>query len=53
MLSGGLHLGHLFDPSAELCDSGVDAGLVPAGAAISPAHHPSQEHAAAFRGQAG
>ena len=45
-----LHSGLLFDPASVLGDAGVDARLVSPGAAVSPTHHPGQEHAPSVAG---
>lgn len=43
MPSGPLDAAVLSDPVAVSGDPGVDAGLVPASAAVPPAHHTGQE----------
>ena len=45
-----LHSGLLFDPASVLGDAGVDARLVFPSAAVSPTHHPGQEHATSLGG---
>ena len=48
-LCSGLHSRFFFDPASELGDCCVDAGFVPASAAIAPADHSCQVHMSAIR----